>query len=248
MLSFLIISSFTAYSRLVNVDLMLLKVLLCFLLLLGIHSVARSEQINQHSSGDDATNIGIVQGDVVYKIYQIRRRASTKPLHVLDVTVPPFNENDADTTKLVQLFNELFKHDQEIIYIRFYTYVGGSVGLNSKMLSNYGEVRAGVVFKLDDWLDGFGGNRDNYTYGYVIESTDGSILWGSSRYSALLFPDKDNAFFDISYSSGMSFEGLAKIKISSSHGMSWIEIVPTLPVGDLKEAYDGAKVKLDSGP
>ena len=134
----------------------------------------------------------------------------------------------------------------EIIYIRFYTYVGGSIGLKNKNPTEYGDVRAGVVFKLDNCFDGFGGKRSDYTYGYSIESTDGSITRDGARYSMLLFPNNYNSFFDVNYSSSMTFEGLAKIKITGSHGMHWIEIIPTLPIGDLKQAYDKVQKNLNS--
>lgn len=215
--------------------------LLSIFMLLYIHAETNA----MTTTGDNSPIIKDTKGNV-YVTYHVMRPSGEKPLYVLDATVPSFNENEADTKVVVNLFNDLFKHNNEIVYIRFDTYVGGSIGLKDKMPSSYGDIRAGVVFELDDWLDGFGGKRSNYRYGYVIESTDGSITWDGARYSMLLFPDNYNAFFNVNYSSSFQFEGLAKIKITGLHGMMWIEIIPTLPVGDLKLAYDEVVKKLSS--
>ncbi len=209
-----------------------------FLLSVYIHAVTNN------TTGNNSPMIKGTEKDV-YVTYHAINPSEEKSLYVMDVMAPPYNKNESDTRKIVNLFNDLYKHNNEIIYIRFYTYVGGSIGLKDKMPSAYGAVRAGVVFKLDDWLDGFDGNRSNYTYGYLIESTDGSITWDGSRQSMLLFPNNYNAFFNVNYSSSMTFEGLAKIKITGSHGMHWIEIIPTLPIGDLKQSYDKVVKKLN---
>lgn len=48
-------------------DLKSLKGLLCFILLLSVHSGAQCQLYNQHSTGKNATNIGNVQGNVIYQ-------------------------------------------------------------------------------------------------------------------------------------------------------------------------------------
>lgn len=178
----------------------------------------------------------------------------SQPLNIIDIAVPRNNEKSEFNTdvfslkemddRIIDIFDELQEYNDKIVYIRFYTYVGAGSGIND--LPKNQKIKAGVVYNLDLVLDGFGGNQDDYSYGYSVELDTYREQWGSSRKSTLLFPAAGNAFFDVHYVKSMRFEGLAKIKVSGTQGFQFIEVVPTIPFGDLKKKYDDAKNRLAS--
>ena len=209
---------------------------------------AANAQSAQTTSGDRSPAISGVSGDVKidYSITVVGKTKRTKPLPVLDVSLPRNNEDVRNTTKLVKFFDDLNELSGQIIYIRFSTYVGAGFGIKDVPAGQ--PVRAGVVFNLADFLDGFGGNREDYEYGYSIEVDDYRPQWGHSRQSTLLFPKRGNAFFDVHYMKAMRFEGLAKVKVSGMQGFEWIEIIPAQPVGDLLDQYDKIRAEMEQHP
>jgi len=207
-----------------------------------------SGEINQTTTGSNSPAVSNVTGDVTidYSITIVGDTKKTKPLPVLDITLPRNNEDITDTTKLIKFFDDLNELNGKIIYIRFYTYVGAGFGI--KDIPENRVVRAGVVFDLAPLLDGFGGDRGSYEYGYSIELDSYREQWGLSRQSTLMFPKRGNAFFDVHYMKSMRFEGLAKVKISGMQGFEWIEIIPAQPVGYLLEQYEEINAKMESLP
>ena len=122
--------------------------------------------VEHRTSGDRSPAISGVSGDVAidYSITIVGKTKQTKPLPVLDVSLPRNNEDVRDTSKLVQFFDDLNELSGQIIYIRFSAYVGAGFGIKDVPAGQ--PVRAGVVLDLSEFLDGFGGNRENYEYGY----------------------------------------------------------------------------------
>lgn len=191
-------------------------------------------------------------GDVVIDystttINQANKSPHSKPLPLLDHSLPRNSvENDNSISEIISYFDDLQKLDGEIVYIRFSTYVGAGIGIDDVPKDN--KIRAGVIFNLSNYLDGFGGNHDDYQYGYSIEVDEYRDNWNNSRQSTILFPKKGNAFFDVHYMKSMNFEGVAKIKISAMQGFQWIEIIPADLEGDLKDQYDEIRSKIKRHP
>ena len=202
------------------------------------------------TKGDQSPAIN-TSGDVVIDystttISQAKKSPHSKPLQVLGHSLPRNNEDNNHTNNIINYFDDLQKLDGEIIYIRFSTYVGAGIGIDDVPKDNI--VRAGVVFDLSNYLDGFGGNHDDYQYGYSVELDEYRDYWNNSRQSTILFPKKGNAFFDVHYMKSMNFEGVAKIKISDMQGFQWIEIIPADLEGDLKDQYDEVRSKIKRHP
>jgi hypothetical protein len=218
-----------------------MKRLVCALLL-TLMSVPCFAQTTQTSHGDCSPNIANNPGTISFVCNVIRYTSSgtTKELKLVSVHLPRNNEDGKHTKEIIGFFDQLQKLDGEFVYLRLHTYVGAGFGLKDVPQSR--PIKAGVVYELD--LDGFGGNPDDYKYGYRIELDKYRKEWGRNRTSTILFPKSGNAFFDIHYMKSMSLDGLAKIRLSDIQGFQFIEIVPAQPFGDLMARYDKVREKL----
>ena len=201
---------------------------------------------SQVTTGDKSPAIN-TSGDVVIDystttINQVKKSPHSKPLILLDRSLPNNNEDENSTSEIISYFDDLQKLDEETIYIKFSTYVGAGIGIDDVPKNN--EIRAGVVFNLGDYIDGFDGVRDDYQYGYSIELDEYRDNWNNSRQSTILFPTKGDAFFKVHYGKNMRFEGVATINILDLQSFQWIEIIPADLVGDLKDQYDEIKAKI----
>ena len=173
-------------------------------------------------------------------------------LPILDIRIPPNNNpsflsTDEDSLpevnrQLVEHLDNLNKLDEKFVYIRFHTYVGAGFGLHEVAKSQ--DIKAGVVYELQNYVDGFGGNLKDYAYGYAVELSEYRNEWGGAMRSILLFPAKGNPFFNAHYMKAMTFEGFAKIRVSGMQGNQFIEVTPAEPIGYYQNAYDEAKDKI----
>jgi hypothetical protein len=134
--------------------------------------------------------------------------------------------------RMLDLLTALQPLDGEFVYVDLSVWVGAGCG--------YGEVagdpppRWGVVYDLLPVLDGFTGNADSYAYGYTYENDfDYLDAFGGNATSTLLFPAEDGAFFSARYGKAMSFEGIARVRLSEIQGFQFVELMPALPVGGL---------------
>lgn len=221
-----------------------MKKFLFGIFLMFISTFTNSQTI-QDTRGDNSPIISNVHGNVNYTVTIIGKKPTAKKVTVLDIVLPRNSEEEESNTKtLLKFFDDLNKLNGQIIYIRFSTYVGAGIGIEDVPKNR--SIRAGVVFDLtgSEVLDGFGGERDNYEYAYSVELNKYRDAWSRSIQSTLLFPKKGNAFFDVHYMKSMTFEGLAKVKVSGMQGFQWIEIIPAEPFGDLKEQYDEIRAEM----
>ena len=209
---------------------------------LALISVPCFAQTRQTSHGDCSPNIANNPGTITFTCNIIRYTSSGKPkdLKLVYAELPRNNEDGKKTKEIIGFFDQLQKLDNEFVYLRLHTYVGAGFGL--KDVPKKQSIRAGVEYDLD--LDGFGGNAEDYKYGYRIELDKYRPEWGRNRTSTILFPKSGNAFFDIHYMKSMSLDGLAKIRLSDIQGFQFIEIVPAQPFGDLMARYDKVREKL----
>jgi len=218
-----------------------MKCLVCAVLL-ALVSFPCLAQTKQTSHGDCSPNIANNPGTITFTCNIIRYTSSgkTKELKLVSAHLPRNNEDGKHTKEIMSFFDQLQKLDGEFVYFRLHTYVGAGFGL--KDVPENRPIRAGVAYELD--LDGFGGNPEDYKYGYRIELNEYRKQWGLNRTSTILFPKSGNAFFDVHYMKSMSLDGLAKIRLSDIQGFQFIEIVPAQPFGDLMARYDKVREKL----
>jgi hypothetical protein len=230
--------------------------------IIGMFVWAYNEAVNSKETASSSTTS--INGPVVSGVagnVSIEYKYHSEPtidLPIIDLRFPPNNGNEKlygatlNDEKINELiisgFDELNAHAGKLVYIKFYTYVGFGAGIEHVTHSK--NPRAGVVYEdnIYEFLDGFGGDRSNIKYGYAIELNDYRNSWGGSNRSVIIFPMIGNAFFDVNFMKSMQFEGIAKIKISGMQGGQFIEIIPSLPVGNLAKAYDVAKDKVNKSP
>ena len=201
-------------------------------------------QTRQESYGPCSPNIFTNNAPVNISctIVTYAERGATKALKLVAINLPRNNEDERDTNKIIAFFDQLQGLDGEIVYFRLNTYVGAGFGFDNVPKNR--AVRAGAIFDISNYLDGFGGKRSNYEYGYSVELSGYRNQWGRNRQSTILFPEAGNTFFDVHYMKAFSLDGLAKIRISDMQGFQWIEIVPAQPFGDLLAKYEEIREKL----
>jgi hypothetical protein len=210
--------------------------------LLALISVPCFAQTTQTSHGDCSPNIANNPGTITFTCNIIRYTSSGKPkdLKLVYAELPRNNEAGKHTKEIIGFFDQLQKLDNEFVYFRVHTYVGAGFGL--KDVPKKQPIRAGVDYDPD--LDGFGGNAEDYKFGYRIELDEYRKQWGLNRASTILFPKSGNAFFDVHRMKSIVMDGLAKIRLSDIQGFQFIEIVPAQPFGDLMARYDKVREKL----
>lgn len=216
--------------------------LLCLASLVSL-AIPCAADTSQTSHGACSPNILSNPGIVICNVTQyIDKKGTTRALKLVAMELPRNNEDEHDTTAIVDFFDQLQGLDGEIIYLRLSTYVGAGFGIDD--VPGNRSIRAGAVFELKPFLDGFGGNWSEYEYGYSVVLKEYRKKWGRNDRSTLLFPKSGNAFFDVHYMKSFSVDGLAKIRLSDMQGSQWVEIVPVQPFGDLMDKYDEIREKL----